>query len=188
MTESSSDILGVVLSGGSSRRFGSDKALTTLDGRALIEHVYDALSRAVPKVVVSVGSANRTYHVPSQYVIDQWQDVGPLSGIASALSATETERIFVVAADLPRIRTESITAILDGFQRPITIARNADSGRLQPLCGVWHRDILDDLTHYILDGGRTVMAFLDMVDHHTVDIPPAELANINRPTDVRAEE
>ena len=36
-------LLGVVLAGGQSRRFGRDKALALLDGRPLIDHALAAL-------------------------------------------------------------------------------------------------------------------------------------------------
>ncbi len=45
-------LLGAVLAGGQSRRFGSDKALALLDGRPLIAHVIAALAAQTEAVIV----------------------------------------------------------------------------------------------------------------------------------------
>ena len=39
-------VLGAILAGGQSRRFGSDKASASLDGKSLLDHVADALGTA----------------------------------------------------------------------------------------------------------------------------------------------
>ncbi len=184
MTKPYAKIQGVILSGGSSRRFGSDKAVTMLDGRPLIEHVYHVLTSAAHSTVISVQESGRTYPVDAEYVVDEWKDSGPLSGIASAFRATKAESMFVVAADLPRVSRETLQRIAGDFQEPVTVARNADTNRIQPLCAIWHRGVLDELCRYIDDGGRAVMGFLDKVGYHTVDVPPGSLVNINRPEDL----
>ena len=74
-------ILGVVLAGGRSSRFGSDKALAELNGRNLLEHAIAALEQQCDKVVVAGRS-----EAPVTTIAD-WPapDSGPLGGIAAAL-------------------------------------------------------------------------------------------------------
>ncbi|MEE8295491.1 MAG: molybdenum cofactor guanylyltransferase [Sphingomonadales bacterium] len=46
-------ILGVILSGGGSARMGRDKALVELNGKPLINHVYERFAPQVDKVIIS---------------------------------------------------------------------------------------------------------------------------------------
>lgn len=74
-------ILGAVLAGGGSRRFGSDKALAELDGHTLIGLAVDALSGLCEHVIV-VG--RETAPAPT---LPDWPrpGMGPLAGLAAAL-------------------------------------------------------------------------------------------------------
>lgn len=72
-------LLGAVLAGGQSRRFGSDKALALLGGKPLIAHVIEALSGQTDAVIVcgreGIGG-----------VADRPEPgLGPLGGINAAL-------------------------------------------------------------------------------------------------------
>jgi molybdenum cofactor guanylyltransferase len=73
-------VLGAIIAGGQSRRFGGDKAAALLGGKALIEHAIDALAPQVDALVI----VGRTWggH-PS--VDDYPFACGPLSGLCAAL-------------------------------------------------------------------------------------------------------
>ncbi len=80
-------ILGAVLAGGLSTRFGSDKALAELGGRTLLARAVDALSGLCEHVVV-VG--RETAPAPT---LPDWPrpGMGPLAGIAAALHLARDE-------------------------------------------------------------------------------------------------
>ncbi|WP_292963732.1 dihydrodipicolinate synthase family protein [Novosphingobium sp. UBA1939] len=74
-------ILGAVLAGGQSSRFGSDKALAELDGRTLLARAVEALQAQCDAVVV-VGRED----APVPTLPDRPRPgMGPLGGIAAAL-------------------------------------------------------------------------------------------------------
>lgn len=74
-------ILGAVLAGGKSSRFGSDKALALLDGQTLIARAVNALSSLCDAVVV-VGRET----APAPVLPDRPRaGMGPLGGLAAAL-------------------------------------------------------------------------------------------------------
>jgi molybdopterin-guanine dinucleotide biosynthesis protein A len=80
-------ILGAVLAGGLSTRFGSDKALAQLGGRTLLSRAVDSLAGLCEHVVV-VGRA--TAPAPT---LPDWPrpGMGPLAGIAAALHLARDE-------------------------------------------------------------------------------------------------
>ena len=79
--------LGVVLAGGQSTRFGSDKALAELGGRTLLARAVDTLTGFCEYVVV----AGREL-APAPTLPD-WPHagMGPLAGLAAALHLAQDE-------------------------------------------------------------------------------------------------
>lgn len=77
--------LGVVLAGGRSSRFGSDKAEALFEGRRLLDHALDALAVHCDEVAV-VGRESGT--VPS-FPDFPGPGLGPLGGLAAALRYAE---------------------------------------------------------------------------------------------------
>lgn len=74
-------ILGAIVAGGTSRRFGGDKAAALLDGKPLIDHVADGLRPQVETLVV----VGRSW--PGLVSLDDRPAgrLGPLAGLNAAL-------------------------------------------------------------------------------------------------------
>jgi molybdenum cofactor guanylyltransferase len=74
-------LLGAVIAGGKSSRFGSDKAVAILDGLPLLDHVVMGLYRHVEAIVIA-GRAWRDFDVVDDGV---FAGQGPLAGLLAAL-------------------------------------------------------------------------------------------------------
>ena len=109
------DFAGAVLTGGASRRMGTDKALVEVDGRALALRVADALRAAGASRVVAVGGdLERLQALGLEAVPDLHPGEGPLGGILTALAATDQDVVVVLACDLPAADPSAITAVVVG--------------------------------------------------------------------------
>lgn len=76
----------VVLAGGRSSRFGSDKALVEVDGQPLLRTLVDALHRqGHPAVSIVADRADRYQQLGLTCLVDHTPDCGPLGGVATAL-------------------------------------------------------------------------------------------------------
>ena len=100
-------ILGCVLAGGQSSRFGSDKALAELHGRTLLARAVDTLSGWCEHVVV-VGRAE----APAPTLPD-WPrpGMGPLGGLAAALHLAADEgyaAVLTCGVDAPHLPEDLI--------------------------------------------------------------------------------
>jgi molybdenum cofactor guanylyltransferase len=76
--------LGVVLAGGSSIRFGGDKAAALLGGRTLLQHVCDCAAPQVAKLLVNRNNGPLVVG-EYEYLPDDRPGEGPLAGILAAL-------------------------------------------------------------------------------------------------------
>lgn len=116
-----SQTLGVILAGGASRRFGSDKALAELDGRALIAHV---VARAAPQVdALILNAPEDPANTKLPLVPDRLPGEGPLGGLLAGLSWAKAHDFAFVATfscDTPFFQADIVArlhhALSDGAE------------------------------------------------------------------------
>ena len=159
MTVQRTDITGVILCGGSARRFdGRDKPLALLRGSMLVEHVRQRLAPQVGAVVIS---CNRNLDVYRRWgdtvVTDSVPERGPLGGLLAAMQAATTPLVFACPGDaplLPPTLIERLARTLDG--RTADVAYPHDGERPQHLFLLVRRDASERLRQYLDAGGRAV--------------------------------
>ena len=168
-------ILGAVLAGGQSSRFGSDKALAELDGASLLARAVDSLSAWCDKVVV-VGREE----APAPTLPD-WPHagMGPLGGIAAALHLARDEDFEAVltlgvdTADLP----DNLPALL--APAPAYLAS-------QPVIGLWPASAAGAVEDILRGTGKhSLRALAERLGARAVHLD-REPANINTTADLAA--
>jgi len=176
----------VVLTGGASRRMGTDKALLEIDGRPLARRVADVLVAAGAVSVVAVGGDLPALRAAGLVAIaDPHQGEGPLGGIATALGhLADQDVVVVLACDLPAVTPQGIRAVVDALGEADVAVPHA-AGRLQPLHAAWRPRALPTIERVLGEGRRAVAAALDALEVVTVEgLDPAGFVNVNTPGDV----
>lgn len=138
-----SDLTGIVLAGGRSTRFGSDKASAPLHGRPMLAHVVEALAAVCATVVVAAAAGQRllTLEHPVNLVPDTYEARGPLAGIVAGLTATPTQLAFVVSADAPLIQPGLVTFLADRARSSgADVVCPRRNGWPEPLVSVYRRN------------------------------------------------
>jgi len=79
---------GLVLCGGESRRMGRDKALLVLDGETLVLRVARTLAEVADQVLLAPGTVGRLGVTGYPEVADDPVGAGPLAGMAAGLAAS----------------------------------------------------------------------------------------------------
>ncbi|RJF90565.1 molybdenum cofactor guanylyltransferase [Sphingomonas cavernae] len=74
-------VLGAIIAGGQSRRFGSDKALARIGGKTLLDHVAEALAAQTDALIICGREWPGLISIPDRPAPDQ----GPLGGLCAAL-------------------------------------------------------------------------------------------------------
>jgi len=99
----------VLLAGGESRRMGRDKATLEWRGRPLWEWQMEKLRALSPeKILLSARSDVAWRPADVELIVDVPPSRGPLSGLAAALAAIETNHLLAVAVDMPFMTTEHL--------------------------------------------------------------------------------
>lgn len=151
---------GVILAGGENRRMGTDKAFLLLDGKPLIERVLDVLHDRFERTIIVTRDPERYRRFDAEVVIDALAIRGPLTGIYTGLLHAHTERIFVVACDMPRLNGSLI-----GYMERRTGAYDAVvplvNGLPEPLHAIYHRRSLHAVLDQLRRDERTIAGVLD---------------------------
>ena len=171
-------LLGVVLAGGQSSRFGSDKALAELGGRTLLARAFDTLSGFCELVVVAGRERG-----PGHRCIPDWPhpSMGPLGGIAAALRVARDEGYDSVLS----CGVDSVRLPDDLLERLSPAPAYLES---QPVVGHWPVGTVDTIETILLSEARhSMLAFAGAVGATAVKIS-AKPANINTPADLAAME
>ena len=145
----------VVLAGGESRRFGSDKALARFRGEPLVARVLRTLREAgFAQVAVAAKDPDKYAAFAGGAVLlpDLRPNQTPLAGLAAALHASSFSLVFACAADMPFAADpaliDALTAAIEGHDAAVPHA----GGSLQPLCALWRRDPCLKAAEQLLEG------------------------------------
>jgi molybdenum cofactor guanylyltransferase len=133
-------ISGAVLAGGRSSRFGRDKALELWQGKTLLEHALSSLEDCAERFVI--GGTSERYGfagVPIHADLEPFQ--GSLYGLARALDLAQSDRVAVMACDMPGLTREFWNFMTSLEPAQIVIPENAD-GFLEPLAAIYSTSCL----------------------------------------------
>jgi molybdopterin-guanine dinucleotide biosynthesis protein A len=139
-----------ILCGGRSRRFGSDKTLTLLSGRPILQHVHQKLRKSSEDIFLVT-----KWNVPGKYqfldipiVYEPYEKHTPLFGIEQALIHAKYPWVLVVGADMPGITPEVI--------EKLQVLRDANTrlilphtDRFHPLCAFYSKECLQGIKERI---------------------------------------
>jgi molybdopterin-guanine dinucleotide biosynthesis protein A len=169
---------------------GRDKALITLDGRALALRVADALGAAGAREVVAVGGdAAALAALGLATVADAAPGTGPLTGIVTALGRPGPgEVVFVAACDLiaPSAAAVAATVAAIAGAPDGDVAVPVAGGRRQWMHAAWRRPCAGPLGAAFAAGERAVHAAVAVAGLRVVELAldPAVLADADTPADL----
>lgn len=136
-------VTGIIVAGGLSRRFGSDKASASLRGRPLLQWVRDALAPVVDEIVVvtAAGQALPPMHpaIPVSVVEDREPERGPLAGLAAGFAAAATPVCFAASCDAPLLRTDVVEHVVASLGDHDAVLPEV-GGFPQPLAAAYRRE------------------------------------------------
>ena len=111
-------ITGIILAGGKSSRFGSNKALANFNGTPLIERVTGVLGKIFQKLIIITNNPVEYSYLNIPLHQDLVKGLGPVGGIYTGLDALDDDWGFFCACDMPFVNeglVRYITSLKNGF-------------------------------------------------------------------------
>ena len=193
------EVSAFILTGGTSSRMSQPKGLLEFGGQPLIVRTARLVEPLV-SVVRAVGALKPYASLGLQVIEDlefssrseSGRTAGPLAGIATALTASQTEWSLILACDLPYLSAEWLEWLLAravGSEPQIVMPRT--TGGPEPLAAVYRRECGPPTITALRQGVRKVtdamkqfrIKFVTERDWRQIDPDGRVLRNMNTPKD-----
>jgi len=136
-------VVGVVIAGGRSVRFGGEKAAAVLTGKPLLMWAAARLQRSCQSVAINTRSGTEAEVIASRAGLTVLYDAeadprGPLAGVSAGLMWAEergAKLLAVSPCDVPMLPLDLFPRLIEAAGLGAAMAQTDDG--LQPLCAVW---------------------------------------------------
>jgi molybdopterin-guanine dinucleotide biosynthesis protein A len=188
-------VLGAVLAGGASRRYGTPKAFATVGGERIVDRVLRALGAVVDRV--GIVANDLAAYAPLGYPVrpDARPGAGALGGIYTAVAWAREEGCrgaLCVACDMPFVAPELLRELVrDARPDDVVVPASGSRRGLEPLCAYYGVGCLGPIERALDRGDRAIVAFFPEVRVRRLEPaivsrfgPPERLFfNVNTPED-----
>jgi molybdenum cofactor guanylyltransferase len=175
----------VLLAGGRASRLPGKLSLP-VGGESMLVRVFGQLTSTGLPCLISVREplpAALAGKMPAPTVTDQYEDAGPLGGLASAAAQVRTRLLFAAAGDIANIDAGAVSALEGLHARAATAAggapdvvlpRHAD-GQVEPLAALYDTQaLLRSAVRTLESGHKRVTLALEGLRVLYYDIPATE--------------
>ena len=192
-------VSGIVLAGGRSRRFGSDKLAARVGDGTLLDRSFAALASVATDRVVVVAPGDDRVPAPTagplRVVADPEAHGGPLVGLLAGLEAVDQPLALVVGGDMPALRPDVLRLLARTLASEPTIDGVVlrSRGSLVPLPAAVRTGAATDWTRRLVGDGerrlgslfeRLPTRILEEGDWRPLDPDGDTLRDVDRPGDL----
>ena len=190
-------VSGIVLAGGRSTRFGSDKLVASYNGNPLILLPIAVLRELCHDVIVVRRPGEGDTDLPPEVRVanDPTEGEGPLAGLHTGLmAAVRSDVALVVGGDMPELQRDVLREMLSVLDdAAVDAVVLADGDRPRPLPAAVRTWPAADMTHALLHGGRRRLrdlfdslrtAVIDEATWTRLDPDHRTLIDVDEPTDM----
>ena len=172
------NIIGIILAGGKSSRFGEDKSNIKLGNKTLLNHTVDRIEKEFSEVLIISNNKKHNYKNEKIYTVKDCIEgqLGPLVGILTAMKwVKENKKNYKWIASFPcdtpffDIRFISKLKLKTKATSKKLIFLNSDKKR-HNIFGLWSMDLIETLEKDIKNSFRKVEIWADKVGYESINI------------------
>ena len=160
------DISCIVLAGGKGLRLGQSKALEVIGNSSLLQRVVSGLSFLNSNIII-VTAPNQSFSQLIDYpklriITDIYPDKGPLGGIYTGLTASDSFYNLVVACDMPFLN-QALLRYMVRVSAKFDLVVPRVGSLVEPLHAVYSKDCLAPIEELFEQGSLKVSDLLGLV-------------------------
>ena len=172
------NILGVVLAGGKSKRFGEDKNTVKLGSKTLLEHVLFKITNKFEEIVIVSSHPLEIKKTKNMTIIpDCLYDLGPLAGVLSSMKwIKENKKSYQWIATFPSDTPFFDPSIIEEYKKKVKLKESSlffvrSNEKRHNIFGLWSIDLLETLEDDLIKNNyRKVQEWANKIGVKTIDI------------------
>lgn len=182
-------VVGVLLAGGASRRFGSPKAFADIDGKRFYQLSLEALQPAVESIIIVTSEQLEKSYTASLGMkiirdVEKHVGKGPLAGIYSAMLERKADWYAIAPVDVPFIRPAIYYELLNQRESEKEAIISVANGRVQPLIALYHYSLKARIRELLETNRLSMQDLLNLTEVNYIQfIDETPFININRQQD-----
>ncbi|WP_243292231.1 molybdenum cofactor guanylyltransferase [Bacillus sp. FJAT-47783] len=167
-------VVGIILAGGKSKRFGTNKAFAQYKGKTFFQRAYEVLMDTTDDVIIVGNRSMKTelsHQIQSQIVTDfeEVKGLGPMAGLYTAMSYMNSSWYFVLPCDMPLISKSVVHTLLSHCHPGNDVIIPMIQGKVQPLVGLYHNRTKPLMLKHLQAKSLKMNDFLNEVNVKYVD-------------------
>lgn len=156
-------ITGVILAGGKSSRFGSNKAFADVNGRQLIKRVIAIMGSVFEKLIIITNDPGEYSSLGMPMHEDLIKGLGPLGGIYTGLEKMPERLGFFVACDMPFLNEDLIRYITEIYNNDFDAVVPKIDWKMEPLHALYSKECLPAIKGLIESGECMINKFFQII-------------------------
>ncbi|AXT62341.1 molybdenum cofactor guanylyltransferase [Aquimarina sp. AD10] len=181
------NITGIILAGGKSSRMGSDKGLLVYNNKTFVEHIIEAMQPLVSEIII-VSNTKDYDQFAHKRVEDIIPDSGPIAGIHTGLTHSNTPSNFVVSCDVPLINRSLLEKLSLQDKEIYDVVQFEDNGKTIPLIALYKKRCAKKCIELLDANEKRLRKLVSALEVKTISILEKErvlVANINTVDDFK---
>jgi molybdopterin-guanine dinucleotide biosynthesis protein A len=175
-----------ILIGGGSKRFGSLKWKTTINGQTILDRIWDACDGIGNRYVIG---KKKPDSISYPFIKDELEINAPINGLYTALKYSKTDWILLLSCDLPLIDSKVFNKLWDSKSENCDIVIPVSNDKIQVTCGFYQKRIFSKLESEIQNGNYSLFKLVEKLNPCYINFGNNQsFLNMNTKKDMRAVE
>ena len=160
-----SKVTAIVLAGGKNTRMGGlDKSMLPLKGIPMIRHIVNQLELHFGEILIGADDSEKYSFLGHRIIRDEGKGMGPLMGIYSCLLSSSNDLNFVTACDIPDIRTDFISNMLELLADADIVMPVSGIDDYEPLHAFYRKSIIPAARKLLKENKLKISGLFGMVE------------------------
>ena len=172
-----------ILIGGESKRFGSLKWQTTINGQTILDRIWDACDGIGNRYVIG---KKKPDSISYPFIKDELEINAPINGLYTALKYSKTDWILLLSCDLPLIDSRVFNKLWDSKSGNCDIVIPVSNDKIQVTCGFYQKRIFTKLESEIQNGNYSLFKLVEKLNSYYINFGNNQsFLNMNTKKDLR---